>query len=143
MGLVILAAVFALPFGSDSSTFYGTVNPLLTNLSGIQGSGYASTIGYSYLLVVAFILLIAAGAVGLFPLGTGVLGVVVMVMITIGPSLIFPGGGRQLSTGIGFYILWAASVVSLGASFWHGKKVTPVATVAPAPSPQQAPAQKS
>jgi hypothetical protein len=125
MGLVILVAIFLLPFGNSSSTLYGTVSPIIKNLSTLQSSGNTATLAYDYTWVIAFILLVIAGVVGIFPLGTGVLGMVGMAMITISPFLIYPNGPYTLSTGAGFYITWVASLVSLVASRWNGKRETP------------------
>jgi hypothetical protein len=125
MGLVILVAIFLLPFGGDSSTLYGTVSPMIKNLGALQSGGNTATLAYDYTWIIAFILLVIAGVVGIFPLGTGVLGMVGMAMITISPFLIYPNGPYTLSTGAGFYITWVASVVSLVASRWQGKKETP------------------
>jgi membrane-bound ClpP family serine protease len=126
MGLVILVAIFLLPIGEDSSTLYGIVSPKISDLSQLQSGGDSAALTYAYILIIAFILLVIAGAVGIFPLGTGVLGVVGMAMITASPYLVYPNGLPQgevtLSTGAGFYVMWAASIISLGASFWHGKK---------------------
>ena len=120
LGLAILAAVFLLPFGTE--TLYGMAGPLLGNIGGVQATGTGAEISYGYVLIIAFILLVIAGVVGLFPLGTGVLGVVAMAMLSLAPSLIFPNGSVKLVTGAGFFVIWAASIISLGASFWHGKK---------------------
>ncbi len=122
MGLVILAAIFFLPFGAGNSTLYGTVWPWISNLGQIQSAGNATALTYDYIWIISFILLVVAGVVGVFPLGTGILGVVGMAMITASPYLVYPNGPVTLSTGVGFYVIWAASIVSLGASFWHGKK---------------------
>jgi len=124
MGLVILVAIFLLPFGGGSSTLYGTVSPMIKNLSAIQSSGNTATLAYDYTWIIAFILIVIAGVAGFFPLGSGVLGMVGMAMITISPFLIYPNGPYNLSTGDGFYITWVASVVSLVASRWQGKKET-------------------
>jgi len=122
LGLVILASIFLLSFGTtNTQTLYGTVNPLISNMGAVQASGTA-TATYDYILIIAFVLLIIAGLVGIFPLGTGVLGVVGMAMITVAPYAVFPNGPVKLDPGLGFYVMWAASVVALGASFWHGKK---------------------
>jgi hypothetical protein len=129
MGLVILVAIFFLPFGGGSSTLYGIVWPKISNLSQLQSGGDAAALTYAYIWIIAFILLVIAGVVGIFPLGTGVLGVVGMAIITVSPYLVYPNGPVTLSTGAGFYVIWAASIVALGASFWHGKKkeaATPV-----------------
>jgi len=122
LGLVILASVFLLPFGTaNTATLYGMGGPLISNLGAVQSSGTA-TATFDYILVIALVLLIIAGLVGIFPLGTGVLGVVGMAMITVAPYAVFPNGPVKLDPGTGFYVIWAASVLSLGASFWHGKK---------------------
>ncbi|MGD0146522.1 MAG: hypothetical protein ABSB53_06710 [Nitrososphaerales archaeon] len=124
MGLVILVAIFLLPFGGGSSTLYGHVSPMIKNLSATQSSGDNAKLAYDYTWIIAFILIVIAGVVGFFPLGSGVLGMVGMAMITISPFLIYPNGPYNLSTGAGFYIIWVASVVSLVASRWQGKKET-------------------
>jgi hypothetical protein len=122
LGLVILVSIFLLPFGTtNTQTLYGTAGPLISNLGGVQASGTA-TATFDYILIIAFVLLIIAGLVGLFPLGTGVLGIVGMAMITVAPYAVFPNGPVKLDPGTGFYVIWAASVLALGASFWHGKK---------------------
>ncbi len=123
LGLVILASIFLLPFGiANSETLYGIVGPLISNLGALQASGGSATVTFAYIFIVAFILLVIAGLVGIFPLGTGVLGVVGMAMVTVAPYLVYPNGPVKLDPGVAFYVIWGASVVSLGASFWHGKK---------------------
>jgi len=123
LGLVILATIFLVPFGStNTGTLYGIVGPKISNLSSVQ-AGPAADITYWYILIVAFILLVIAGLVGLFPLGTGVLGVVGMAMVTVAPYLVYPNGSPNVvGMGAGFYVIWIASIASLGASFWHRKK---------------------
>ncbi len=122
MGLVILVAIFLIPFGTGSSTLYGQVGPVIGNIAGVQSSGYPAQTTYDYVLIVAFIILVIAGVVGLFPLGTGVLGVVAMAMLSVAPSLIFPNGPVKLEIGAGFIVVWAASIISLGGSFWHPER---------------------
>ncbi len=122
LGLVILASVFLLPFGTAMDSLYGLVGPSISDLGSVQNSGDAAHMTYTYVLVVAFILLVIAGLVGIFPLGTGVLGVVGMAIISVAPYLVYPNGPVKLDPGIGFYVIWAASIASLGASFWHRKK---------------------
>ncbi|MBI3859566.1 MAG: hypothetical protein HY296_04930 [Thaumarchaeota archaeon] len=124
LGIVILATIFLVPFGTGSqdATLYGAVGPVLSDLGGLQASGDSAAIVYGYIWVVAFILLVIAGLVGIFPLGTGVLGVVGMAMITAAPFLVYPSGQVALSTGAGFFVIWIASIASLAASFWHWKK---------------------
>ena len=125
MGLVILVTIFLLPFWASNLTLYGIVWPSISNLGGLQSAGDTAALTYAYLWIIAFVLLVIAGVVGIFPLGTGVLGVVGMAMITVSPYIVYPNGPVTLSPGIGFYIIWVASIVSLGGSFWHGKKESP------------------
>ncbi len=118
MGLVILVTIFLIPFYSPSSTLYGKAWPLLNNLGSIANSGSSSTTAFDYVTAIAFVLLVIAGLVGIFPLGTGVIGVVAMAILTAGTYFIYPNSGMP-SFGIGYYVVWAASIISLGASFWH------------------------
>jgi hypothetical protein len=118
MGLVILVAVFLLPFTS-SQTLYGKAGPLLSNLGAVQQLGDFASVATDYVLVVVFVLLVIAGLVGIFPLGTGVLGVVAMAMVTLASILIHPAQGGSPTYEAGFYVAWVASIISLGASFWH------------------------
>ncbi len=121
MGLVILVTIFALPFNSNDRV-YSIGSSAFNNLGTVQSSGDSALITYTYIWVIAFILLLIAGVVGIFPLGTGILGIVGMAMITAAPSLVYPNGGVTLSPNYGYYVIWAASVIALIASFWHGKK---------------------
>jgi hypothetical protein len=126
MGVVILGAIAFLPFGSPSpDTLLKTFGTLSSNLSAYQAGVDTQTIIAAYLIVVATIILIIAGVVGVFPLGTGVMGVIGMAMITVAP---FIAVHETFITGygVGFVVIWAASIVSLGASFWHRGRRTDI-----------------
>jgi hypothetical protein len=130
LGLVILVSIFFLSFGTtNTQSLYGIVGPQLSNLGAVQSSGGQAAVTYAYIFIIAFILLVIAGLVGVFPLGTGVIGVVGMALITVAPYLVYPNGPVKLDPGLGFYVIWVASVASLGASFWHRKKKEPAAPV--------------
>jgi hypothetical protein len=123
MGLLILVTIFVIPF--TSQTLYATLSTILTNLGSLQSGGMA-VVAMNYVLITVFLLLVIAGFVGIFPLGTGVLGVVAMALYTVGPILIYPSLPAPVY-GTGYYVVWVASIVSLAASFWHHsgqKKVT-------------------
>jgi hypothetical protein len=123
MGLLILVTIFVIPF--TSQTLYAEVSGILSNLGSLQSGGTA-VVAMNYVLIIVFLLLVIAGFVGIFPLGTGVLGVVAMAIYTAGPILIYPSLPAPVY-GTGYYLVWLASIVSLGASFWHRsgqKKVT-------------------
>lgn len=118
MGIVILISIFLLPFFAGQ-TLYGIVSPLIGGIGQLQGLP-VQTMTLGYIFIISFILLVIAGFVGIFPLGTGVLGVVGMAMITVAPFLVGTEAALLLSfVGIGYYITWIASIVALGASFWH------------------------
>ena len=127
LGLVILFTLFLLPFGSADKTLYGSVSPWLPSLGTVQ-SGSVADATYDYILVGAFVVLLVAGLVGIFPLATGALGVVGMGFITAAPYLVYPNGNVSLSPDYGFYIIWVASIIALFASFWHGRKQAAGAT---------------
>lgn len=139
-GIIILVAAFTLPFGQmDGATFFGIVSPLFGNLGVIQQSGDQALIGITYVYIVSLILLVIAGVVGFFPLGSGVIGIIAMAILTVAPIVIFPGTSFVLSDyGIGYFVAWAASIVALAASFWKARldKATVAVTVnAPPPPP--------
>ncbi len=122
MGLVILASIFMLPFINEPpTTLYAIARPLLENIGLIPSMGDQTTVAYAYIIVISFILLVVAGVVGVFPLGTGVLGIIGMGFITLAPFFLTPFGILQPVWGLGFYAIWFASIISLGASFWHGR----------------------
>jgi hypothetical protein len=139
MGLVILVTIFLIPFYNSTKTLYGVAWPLLSNMGAISQSGSNSTIAFDYVTAVAFVLLLIAGLVGIFPLGTGVIGVVAAAILAVGTYFIYPNSGLP-TFGIGFYVVLVASLISLGASFWHRERKENVivnnVTVSPSnPSP--------
>ncbi len=144
LGIVILAAIAFLPFGStNTDTLLSRFSSTYGNLNTIQDNGTTQDIISAYILLVASIVLIIAGLVGVFPLGTGVMGVVGMALITIAPYLEVGGSFITSDYGIGFVVIWIASIVSLGASFWHGKKKSDVTVqqnvVVQSPNPPPSP----
>ena len=148
VGLVILAALWRLPITSTQYTFYEIVEPLLGAIDNIRNLSTEQML-FSYILIIAFILLVIAGLVGFFPLGTGVLGIIGMAMLTLAPYFV----GLKVVWGISFYVLWTLSIVAVGASFWKKRDcashsqvvnvhVQPPASPSPSPpSPQQSPPQ--
>lgn len=140
MGLVILISIFLLPFFAGL-TLYGIVGPMLGAIGELQGlPAQAMTLGY--LLIISFILLVIAGFVGIFPLGTGVLGIVGMAMITVAPFMLGSEASLLLSfVGFGYYVTWIASIVALGASFWHRRSQAPSQVVQVSVQPPSPPAQ--
>lgn len=139
MGFAILAAVFLLPFTVGQYTLFQISEPLLEVIGDLRSLPFEEMVS-NYLFVAAFFLLVIAGLVGYFPLGTGILGIVGMAIVSIYPYLesIEPGWG------IGFYVGWSASIGALGAAFWRRGPVSlPLAsksnnpTLAPSPMASQ------
>lgn len=94
---MILATIFLAPSGtSNPATLYGVAGPLISGLGALQSTGNAVTVTYDYIWIIAFVLLVFAGLVGIFPLGTGVLGIVGMAIITASPYLVYPNGPVKL-----------------------------------------------
>lgn len=124
MGLLILVAVFVLPFSSlpGSLSLSGYVTPLWSDLSNIQQNGTQAEITSAYIFIVSLLLLIIAGIVGFFPLGCGVIGIIAMALLTVGPMMVYPGSDLSFAGyGIGYYVAWIASVIALAASLWKAK----------------------
>jgi hypothetical protein len=142
-GIIILIAVFALPFlslpsdlGITSPSLYGIASSFLGSLGLIQQSGNQTLIALAYVLIVAFILLTIAGVVGFFPLGSGVIGIIAMAIVTVAPFVIFPQLQLGLSSaGIGYFVAWAASILALAASFWKARAAPPINVTVNAPPP--------
>lgn len=135
VGLAILATLFLVSF-SDSKSLSGVASPLLQNMSAVSGMGSTGQVTYDYLVMICFIILVVAGIVGFFPLGSGVLGIVGMAILSVGAR--FTLGAQQPSYDIGFYLLWVESILALAASFVHrrgGQKAMAQANQSPSPPP--------
>lgn len=124
IGIVILLVVFFVPFAAipgyveHGETLYTAFSGALANVPQVQNSGSFADAGAILLLAVAGLLITIAGIVGIFPLGTGVLGAVGMSLLTFGPY--FTGhvsNYSAVSFDIGFYALWIASVAALVMTF--------------------------
>ncbi len=123
-GVVILLAAFLIPFGAipgyipHGSTLYSAFSNATVGLPQVQREQSTAAIESTLITIVAGVLLIVAGILGAFPMGSGVLGISGMTVITIGPYLT---GNLSLSSllsqNMGYYILWTASISALALSF--------------------------
>ncbi|MCS6784859.1 MAG: hypothetical protein NZ581_06665 [Candidatus Caldarchaeum sp.] len=126
MGLVILFSIVFLPFDTNPPTTFLEIGlPLVENIGIIPNLGDPAIVSLAYALVVSFILLVAAGIVGVFPLGAGVLGLSGMAIVTAAVYLFFPPEIPAPVWGTGYYAMWGASVIALGASFLRKKPKQP------------------
>lgn len=125
-GGVIVVAFFLLPFASLSgvvprgSTLFGALSNAVTNLPQTQTGGSLNELVAALILTVAGLLILVAGIVGAFPLGSGVLSVFGMTMVTLGPYIIGQAGTVGFSDfGTGYFAIWAAAILVLAISFAH------------------------
>lgn len=146
IGLVMLAAIFLLPFsnivdgpGGPSRTLFDILRFFISNLS-VEGA--APTLLYTaFIYQIAAVLLIAAALVGLFPLGSGILGIVGMGFVTVGPFVVFNRYSFDAANfGAAFYILWVLSAVQIVVAFMvaRGTRQKPRREEAPAVTVQEA-----
>lgn len=120
LGLVMILATFLLPFGSfllpsgqpGQATLFSMVVQFIENVaSGIQQP--MNLLIYEIIILASFIILTAAGALGLYPLRSGVMGILGMVLVTtvtvFNPVL----GFNVPSYGVGYFVVWAASAAAI------------------------------
>jgi hypothetical protein len=136
-GIVMLIGVFLLPYTSttDTSSLFGFVQPLLSNLNALS-SLPADAVAMTYVLIIGFLLVAIGGFVGFFPLGSGVLGVVGMAILTLAPTLITTAAPQYRSFGFGFYLMWAGAIGGLVAAFLRSRRKTSIQTTQVSPTPQ-------
>lgn len=150
-GIIILVAVFVLPFGPDlgSPSLFSSVLSVVGDLGQIHESGDAELVASTYITIGGFIILVIAGAAGVFPLGAGIMGLIGMVVITIARLVLFPEAPSTLSLfGVGYFVGWAGSVAALATRFTGARakaeaEPLPEAEVAPGvPAPKPPPLPK-
>jgi hypothetical protein len=120
LGLVIILAMFLLPFGSftlpsgqtGETTLFSMVAQFIQNIAnGVQQP--MNLLVYEIIILASFIILIAAGALGLYPLRSGVIGILGIILVTtvtvFNPVL----GFNMPSYGAGYFIVWGASVAAI------------------------------
>ena len=117
LGLMILGSVFLLPFsyrGARPLTLYEvarTTAEFWREISRLTEPVVA--LNTAFLMV--FILLVFAGLTGFFALGSGVIGVFAMVVMSSVLFLFWP----QIVLGSGYYVSWATSLAILGIGIWR------------------------
>lgn len=119
-GLLILLAVFLLPFGSfrlpsgqpSETTFFNTVRQLVESIiTDVQQP--ANLLLYNILIVISFIFSVMAGLLGFYPMRSGVMGIFGMMLITV-VSMFNPQLGFNIpSYGAGFFTAWTFSIAGI------------------------------
>ncbi|MGQ9479630.1 MAG: hypothetical protein ACUVQ0_06445 [Thermoproteota archaeon] len=119
-GLVVLLSIFLLPFSSfqlpsgetSELTLFLTVKKVIINIMA-NTYGAINTLVFNIMLILSFILLLAAGILGVFPLRSGVLGIIGMIIITI-VSMFNPQLGFRIpGYGVGFFFAWGFSIIAV------------------------------
>lgn len=119
-GLLILVAVFLLPFGSfrlpsgqpSETTFFNTVRQLVETIVA-DTQQPANLLVYNFLLIVSFIFLVMAGVLGFYPMRSGIMGILGMILITV-VSMFNPQLGFNIpSYGAGFFAAWGFSIAAI------------------------------
>jgi hypothetical protein len=120
IGLVIIAAIFLLPFGSfpptsnqpSGATLFSMVTRFLEDIAGgVQQP--TSLLIYEVIILLSFVILVAAGVLGFYPLRSGVIGILGIILITT-VTIFNPVLGFNIpSYGAGYFIVWGASIAAM------------------------------
>jgi hypothetical protein len=113
--------VFLLPFsyrGARPLTLYEVAITITENWREIPRLT-EPVITLNYVFLAVFALLVFAGLSGFFPLISGLVGVFSMTIMSVSLFLF----GSQIAIGLGYYILWALCVATLGFGIWR-KRLT-------------------
>jgi hypothetical protein len=149
IGLVMLSAVLALPFSdvvtghtSSPESLWYIFTHYIDNLGSVTAQNNTVLMSFTFLYQIAAILLIVASLVGIYPLASGILGVIGLSFATFGPyEVIADYGANPVIFGVGFYLIWTLSILELVVGYWtwrgerRAKRLAEVATIRqPSPS---------
>jgi len=121
----MLGSIFLLPFsnvasqGGQSQSLFSIFKFFIDNISSVQINGVNNELVTAYLYQLGFIMILAGSFVGLFPIGSGVLSVIGLSFITIGPYEVTSGYSfAQSGFSSGFYVIWALAIVEVMLGIW-------------------------
>lgn len=125
----MLVAAFFLPFWNLTTgpsgafdSLYSSFRFVLSNLASIQNSGLQQEAVLAYVIMLGGAMVIAAGVLGVFPRGSGILAVIAMVGLTLGPFVLYPNYPFDVANyGAGFWAVWVLGLVALIAAGWQGR----------------------
>ena len=126
VGVVMLATILLLPFsdvitghGAPPETLWNIFMSFVNSLGKLQSGQAATFVDMGFLYQIAAILLIVGCIVGIYPIGSGVLGAIGLSFVTFGPyEVITNYTSSPVYYGIAFYLLWLASIVQLVLGIW-------------------------
>ena len=126
IGLVMLVSVLLLPFsdiiaghGFPPNTLWDIFVSFINSMGSVQASHVSAFIDLAFVYQVAAILLVVGCLVGVYPAGSGALGVIGLSFATFGPyEVVSDYAASPAYYGMGFYILWGASIFQLVVAYW-------------------------
>ncbi len=147
LGIGTLLAAFLLPFSSIAEGSSSQVDSLLvifkifvigvSNLQSIPGLTQLAELAYVYMA--AFVVIMLSGILGSFPRLSAFLGIVGMAVLTFSPYAVFTSYNiGSTGFGLGFWAIWATSLLGIYAAYWSRKerrRMAPTAAVTQAPAP--------
>ena len=135
-GVITLLAAFLIPFGSipgfvqQGSTLYSAFSSATLSLPQVPKEQSMLAAEATIVTIVAGILIIVAGVLGAFPLGSGVLGISGMTLLT---AFAFIADKMSLSSllsfGTGYYLILVASIAAVAISLAGRRGRMPAGTV--------------
>ncbi|HYC26901.1 MAG TPA: hypothetical protein VEB67_02625 [Nitrososphaerales archaeon] len=139
VGLGVIFSAFFLPFwdlttgpGLPFDSLYGAAKFTQGELTAISQMGLPAVTELAVLVLAASLLVAVSGAFGVYPKAGGILGVVGMLALTLGPVLIYPTASISSSDfGTGFWALWVLSVANLFVGLAGGRSTTAAALPPP------------
>ena len=119
--------VFFVPFAAlpgyvqHGETLFSAFLTAVVNLPHMQDTGTASEVAAALIVVITGLVTMLARRVGINPLGSGVLGVCGMGMLTAAPYLTGQLSSCSASNfDEGFYVIWVLSTAGLAVAFVGG-----------------------
>ena len=130
LGIVTLLAAFLLPFSSIAEGSSSSVDSLLIifkifviGVTNLQTVGLTQLAELAYIYMAAFIVIVFSGLVGAYPRWSAFLGIVGMATLTFSPFAVFTSYSLgSTGFGIGFYAIWATSILGIYAAYWSRKE---------------------
>ncbi|HUI85555.1 MAG TPA: zinc ribbon domain-containing protein [Nitrososphaerales archaeon] len=126
VGVVMLASLLLLPFsnvnggpGTQPATLWNIFVSFVNTLGSTQTSPVSGFINLAFIYQIAAILIVVGSLVGIYPVASGVMGVIGLSFVTFGPYEISTTyAANPVTFGLGFYVMWVASVLELVLAYW-------------------------
>jgi ribosomal protein L40E len=125
VGIVMLATLLLLPFsnvngpGATQGTLWSIFVSFVNSLGSTSGAPTSGFVNLAFIYQIAAILIVVGSLVGVYPVASGVMGVIGLSFVTFGPYEISTTyASNPVTFGAGFYVLWVASVLELFLAYW-------------------------